>query len=59
MSPWLFSVYMDGLMKEVLMYGSETMLWKDMERSRSRAVQMDNLRRLLGIRRMDGSRIHG
>ena len=33
------------------MYGSETMLWK--ERSRIRDVQMDNLRDLLGIRRMD------
>ena len=33
------------------MYGSEAMLWKE-ERSRIRAVQMDNLRGLLGIRRM-------
>ena len=31
----------------VLMYGSETMIWKEEERSRIRAVQM------LGIRRMD------
>ena len=37
----------------VLMYGSETMLWKEKERSRIRAVQMDNLRGLLGISRMD------
>ena len=29
------------------------MLWKEKERSRVRAVPMDNLRRLLGIRRMD------
>ena len=36
----------------VFMYGSETMLWKE-ERSRVKAVQMDNLRELLGIRRMD------
>ena len=35
------------------MYGSEKMIWKDNERSRIRAVQMDNLRGLLGIRRMD------
>ena len=35
----------------VLMYGIETMLWK--ERSRVRAVQIDNLRGLLGIRKMD------
>ena len=37
----------------VLIYGSETMIWKENERSRIRAVQMDNLRGLLGIRRMD------
>ena len=37
----------------VLMYGSETMLWREKERSKVRPVQMDNLRRLLGIRRMD------
>ena len=36
----------------VLMYGNETMLWKK-ERSRIRAVQMHNLRSLLGTRRMD------
>ena len=34
------------------MYGSETMLWKE-ERSRIRALQMDNLRGLPSIRRMD------
>ena len=37
----------------VLMYDSETRLWKKKERSRIGAVQMDNLRGLLGIRRMD------
>ena len=36
-----------------LMFDSETMLRKEKERSRIRAVQMDNLRGLLGIRRMD------
>ena len=35
------------------MYGSETMLWKEKERSKIRAVQIDNLRGLLGIRKMD------
>ena len=35
------------------MYGSETLLWKEKERSRSRAVQMNNLRDLLGIWRME------
>ena len=39
------------LLIAVLMYGSETMLWK--EKSRIKAVQMDNLRGLLGIRRTD------
>ena len=37
----------------VLMYGRETMLWKEKEKSRIRVVQMDNLRGLIGIRRMD------
>ena len=37
----------------VLKYGSETMLWREKERSRIRDIQMDNLRGLLGIRRMD------
>ena len=35
------------------MYGSGTMLLKEKERSRIRVVQMDNLRGLQGIRRMD------
>ena len=29
------------------------MLWKEKERSRTRVVEMDNLRALLSIRRMD------
>ena len=40
------------LLVPVLMYGSETMLWKK-ERSRIRDVQLENLKGLLGIRRMD------
>ena len=31
----------------VITYGSETILWKEKERSRIRAVQIDNLRGLL------------
>ena len=31
----------------------ETILWNEKERSRVRAVQMNNLRGLLSIRRMD------
>ena len=37
----------------VLTYGGETMVWREKERSRIRAVHMNNLRALLGIRRMD------
>ena len=36
----------------VLTYCSETLLWKK-EMSRIKAIQMSNLRGLLGIRRMD------
>ena len=35
------------------MYGSEIRLWREKERSRVRAVQMDNLRAVQGIRWMD------
>ena len=37
----------------VLMYGSETIIWKEKEGSRIRTVEMDNLRSSLVIRRMD------
>ena len=43
----------ETLLVPVLIYGSETMLWKEKERSKVRAIQMDNLRGLLSIRRMD------
>ena len=42
----------ETLLVPVLTYGNETMLWKEKERSRIRAVQMDNLRGLFGVRRM-------
>ena len=42
-----------ALLVPVLMYGNETMLWKEKERSKIRAVQMGSIRGLLGIRRMD------
>ena len=42
-----------GFLVAVVLYGSEKMIWRVKERSRVRAVQMDNLRSLLGIRRMD------
>ena len=34
----------ETLLVPIFMYDSETMLWKEKERSRIRAVQMDNLR---------------
>ena len=34
----------DGLLVPVLMYGSETVVWREEERSRIRAVRMDNFR---------------
>ena len=43
----------ETLLVPALMYDSETMLCKENERSRIRAVQMDNLRNFLGIRNMD------
>ena len=43
----------ESLLVPVLIYGSETMIWREKERSRTRALQMDNLRGLLGIRRID------
>ena len=41
----------ESLLVPVLTYGSEMIIWREM--SRIRAVQMENLRCLLGIRRMD------
>ena len=43
----------EALLVIVLTYGSETMTWREKERSRFRAVQMDNLRGLLGTMKMD------
>ena len=43
----------ESLLMPVLMYGSKTLIWRGKERSTIRAVQMDNRRGLLGIRRMD------
>ena len=42
----------ETLLVPVLIHGSETMLWKE-KRSRIMAVQMNNLRGLLGIKMMD------
>ena len=43
----------ESLLVPVLIYGSETLIYKEKERSRIRAVLMDNLRGLLGIGRRD------
>ena len=40
------------------MYGSEIKIWKEKESSRIRAVQKDNLKGLLGIRRMSKVQMH-
>ena len=42
----------ETLLIPILMYGSETILWNEKESSRIIAVQRNNLRGLLGIRRM-------
>ena len=43
----------EALLVPVFKYGSETLMWKEKERSRIKAVQLNNLRVLLRIRRMD------
>ena len=45
--------FLETFLVHVLIYVSETMLWKEKERSGARAVQMDNLRGLLGMRKME------
>ena len=37
----------------VLLYGSATMMWREKERSRVKYVQMNNLRGLLGVSRIN------
>ena len=39
-----------------LMYGSESMVWCEKYRSKMQAVQMYNLRGVLGVRRIDKMR---
>ena len=46
-------ILQEPLFVPVLMYGSKTMIWKEKERFRIRDVQMETLRSLLGIRKMD------
>ena len=43
----------ETLLVPVLIYDSEAMIWREKERSRIRATQMESLRGFLGIIRMD------
>ena len=43
----------ESMLIPVLMYGSESMVWSDEYRSKMQAVQKDNLRGVLGVRRID------
>ena len=43
----------NSLLVPVLAYDTETLIWKEKERSRIRDVQTDNLRGMVGIRSMD------
>ena len=54
-----FQIECAGVLHEVLLipvliYGSETVLWRERGRSGIRTVQMDSLRGLLDVRMMDG-----
>ena len=49
----------ESLLVPVLSYGSKKKIWKEEEKYRIRAVQMDNLRGLLSIMRMVKFRMHG
>ena len=44
----------EALLMSVLLYDSETMIWREKQMSRISFAQMDNLGGLLGIMRMDG-----
>ena len=46
-------VLQEALLVPVLLYTSKTIISRENEGSRFRAIQMKNLRGLLGIRRMD------
>ena len=53
LQPECARVLHESLLVPVLTHGSEIMIWKEKERYMIWAMQMDNLRGLLGIRRMD------
>src|SRR5678815_3940588 len=43
----------DVYKRQVLLYGSETMVWNKKYRSKVQCVQMDNLRGMLGVKRIN------
>src|SRR5678815_3865859 len=43
----------EGMLLPVLLYSSETMVWNKKYRSKVQCVQIDNLRGVLGVRRID------
>ena len=45
----------DALLMPILLYGSQTNVWRENEKYRIRTVQMNTLRGLLGIRRIDSA----
>ena len=49
---WVIGVFIlnEDLLVPTLMYGIETMVWREKERSRISAGQIDNLRGILSIR---------
>jgi hypothetical protein len=46
----------ESMLVQTLLYGSEVTVWCPKYRSRVQAVQMDNLRSVLGVRRIDKMR---
>src|SRR5678815_2551252 len=46
----------EGMLLPVLFYGSETMVWNKKYRSKVQCVQMDNLRSMLGVKRINKMR---
>ena len=53
LQPECARVLYESLLVPVFMYGSETMILREKERSRISAVKLDILRFLLGFRRME------
>src|SRR5678816_4114129 len=51
-----YRVLHEGMLLPVLMYSSETMVWNKRYRSKSQSAQMDNLRGVLGVKRIDKMR---